>query len=114
MLPDEITSALDPELVEEVLNVITDLRNETDMTMLLVTHEMSFVSEFADRVLLLEHGHIVEEGPPDEIFHSPQHQRTKSEPPQDEWTPVVGSLSPEVSNGTSTSVIHRRVQAPGR
>ncbi|WP_018236201.1 ectoine/hydroxyectoine ABC transporter ATP-binding protein EhuA [Ensifer sp. BR816] len=78
MLLDEITSALDPELVEEVLNVITDLRNETDMTMLLVTHEMGFAKDFADRVLFFEQGKIVEDGPPSELFHSPHHERTKS------------------------------------
>lgn len=78
LLLDEITSALDPELVEEVLNVITNLRNETDMTMLLVTHEMGFAKDFADRVLFFERGKIVEEGPPSEIFQSPHHERTKS------------------------------------
>ncbi|WP_050579989.1 ectoine/hydroxyectoine ABC transporter ATP-binding protein EhuA [Sinorhizobium meliloti] len=78
MLLDEITSALDPELVEEVLNVITDLRNETDMTMLLVTHEMGFAKDFADRVLFFEQGKIVEDGPPATIFQSPHHERTKS------------------------------------
>ncbi|RWM20553.1 MAG: ectoine/hydroxyectoine ABC transporter ATP-binding protein EhuA [Mesorhizobium sp.] len=78
LLLDEITSALDPELVEEVLNVITNLRNETDMTMLLVTHEMGFAKDFSDRVLFFERGKIVEEGPPSEIFLSPHHERTKS------------------------------------
>ncbi|MGV3553370.1 ectoine/hydroxyectoine ABC transporter ATP-binding protein EhuA [Rhizobium sp.] len=78
MLFDEITSALDPELVEEVLNVMIDLRNETDMTMLLVTHEMGFARDFADRVLFFEQGRIVEDGPPEEIFQAPRHERTKS------------------------------------
>ncbi|MCW1410676.1 ectoine/hydroxyectoine ABC transporter ATP-binding protein EhuA [Rhizobium sp. 1AS11] len=78
LLLDEITSALDPELVEEVLNVITDLRNETDMTMLLVTHEMGFARDFADRVLFFEQGKIIEDGPPKTIFQSPHHERTKS------------------------------------
>nr|WP_245181606.1 ectoine/hydroxyectoine ABC transporter ATP-binding protein EhuA [Sinorhizobium mexicanum] len=78
LLLDEITSALDPELVEEVLNVITDLRNETDITMLLVTHEMGFAKDFAERVLFFEKGKVVEEGPPSEIFRSPHHERTKS------------------------------------
>ncbi|MFA1676035.1 ectoine/hydroxyectoine ABC transporter ATP-binding protein EhuA [Rhizobium mongolense] len=78
LLLDEITSALDPELVEEVLNVISNLRDETDMTMLLVTHEMGFAKDFADRVLFFERGKIVEEGPPTEIFQSPHHERTKS------------------------------------
>ncbi|WP_051447532.1 ectoine/hydroxyectoine ABC transporter ATP-binding protein EhuA [Rhizobium leguminosarum] len=78
LLLDEITSALDPELVEEVLNVITDLRNETDMTMLLVTHEMGFARDFADRVLFFEQGKIIEDGPPGKIFQSPHHERTKT------------------------------------
>ncbi|MER8440680.1 ectoine/hydroxyectoine ABC transporter ATP-binding protein EhuA [Mesorhizobium sp. M1312] len=77
MLFDEVTSALDPELVEEVLNVLRKLGNETDMTMLLVTHEMSFARDFADRVLFLDGGRIVEEGPPAEIFCNPQQDRTK-------------------------------------
>lgn len=78
MLLDEITSALDPELVEEVLAVISKLRDETDMTMLLVTHEMSFAKDFADRVLFLEEGKIIEDGPPDTIFSNPCNERTKS------------------------------------
>lgn len=77
LLCDEITSALDPELVEEVLNVIKRLGQQTDMTMLLVTHEMSFAREFADRVLFLESGRIVEEGPPDRIFSNPEKERTR-------------------------------------
>ncbi|ESY45970.1 arginine ABC transporter ATP-binding protein [Mesorhizobium sp. LNJC372A00] len=77
MLFDEVTSALDPELVEEVLNVLRKLANETDMTMLLVTHEMSFARDFADRVLFLDGGRIVEEGPPEQIFRNPQQDRTK-------------------------------------
>lgn len=78
LLLDEITSALDPELVEEVLAVILALRNETDMTMLLVTHEMSFAKDFADRVLFFEQGKIIEDAPPATIFHNPHHYRTKS------------------------------------
>lgn len=78
MLLDEVTSALDPELVEEVLAVIADLRSESDMTMLLVTHEMSFAKDFADRVMFLENGKIVEEGHPDQIFNCPTQERTKS------------------------------------
>ncbi|WP_038937081.1 ectoine/hydroxyectoine ABC transporter ATP-binding protein EhuA [Bradyrhizobium japonicum] len=78
LLLDEITSALDPELVEEVLAVISALRNETDMTMLLVTHEMSFARDFADRVLFFEQGKIIEDALPATIFHNPHHDRTKS------------------------------------
>ena len=78
MLFDEVTSALDPELVEEVLNVMRRLAAETDMTMLLVTHEMGFAHDFADRVLFFDRGRIVEEGPPDETFRNPKQERTQS------------------------------------
>ena len=78
MLFDEVTSALDPELVGEVLNVLRDLAASGDMTMLLVTHEMGFAREIADRVLMFDQGRIVEEGKPDDIFTSPQEERTKS------------------------------------
>lgn len=78
MLFDEITSALDPELVEEVLNVMRKLGQETDMTMLLVTHEMSFAHDFADRVLFFDSGRIMEQGPPDQIFTSPKEERTQA------------------------------------
>ena len=78
MLFDEVTSALDPELVEEVLNVMRKLAEETDMTMLLVTHEMSFARDFADRVLFFDSGKIVEAGPPDQIFSDPKEERTQA------------------------------------
>ena len=77
MLFDEVTSALDPELVEEVMNVMKKLAAETDMTMLLVTHEMGFAHEFADRVLFFYGGKIVEEGKPDDIFSNPKQERTQ-------------------------------------
>lgn len=77
MLFDEATSALDPELVGEVLNVIRDLAEE-GMTMILVTHEMKFASEVADRVIFMDAGVIVEQGPPAEIFEHPKHERTKT------------------------------------
>src|SRR5690606_3683190 len=78
MLFDEVTSALDPELVEEVLNVMRKLASETDMTMLLVTHEMGFAHDFADRILFFDRGKIVEEGKPDEIFRNPRQERTQT------------------------------------
>ncbi|MBX9457564.1 MAG: ectoine/hydroxyectoine ABC transporter ATP-binding protein EhuA [Rhizobium sp.] len=78
MLFDEVTSALDPELVEEVLNVMKKLADETDMTMLLVTHEMGFAHDFADRILFFDRGKIVEEGKPDEIFRNPRQERTQT------------------------------------
>jgi polar amino acid transport system ATP-binding protein len=77
LLLDEVTSALDPELVDEVLEVIRRIGRETDMTMLLVTHEMSFAHRFVDRVLFFDAGHIVEEGPPDKIFTAPECERTR-------------------------------------
>jgi polar amino acid transport system ATP-binding protein len=78
MLFDEVTSALDPELVEEVLNVMHMLARETDMTMLLVTHEMGFAHDFADRVLFFDRGRIVEEGAPRDIFKNPRQERTQA------------------------------------
>ncbi|MCK5835137.1 MAG: amino acid ABC transporter ATP-binding protein [Lentisphaeria bacterium] len=77
ILFDEPTSALDPEMVGEVLNVMNDLANE-GITMVVVTHEMGFAREVADRVLFMDEGVIVEEGSPAEIFSNPQHERTKS------------------------------------
>jgi polar amino acid transport system ATP-binding protein len=76
LLLDEVTSALDPELVGEVLNVIRELA-EGGMTMLIATHEMSFAREIAGRVCFLDAGVILEEGPPHEIFASPREQRTR-------------------------------------
>ncbi len=77
MLFDEPTSALDPEMVGEVLDVMKELAAE-GMTMIVVTHEMGFAREIADRVLFLDGGYIVEEGTPDQIFGNPQNERTKS------------------------------------
>ena len=76
MLFDEPTSALDPEMVGEVLEVMKQLARE-GMTMVVVTHEMGFAREVADRVLLMDDGCIVEEGTPDEVFNHPQNARTK-------------------------------------
>lgn len=76
MLFDEPTSALDPEVVGEVLNIMKDLAEE-GMTMVVVTHEMGFAKEVADRVLFIDSGYIVEEGSPTQIFENPEHERTK-------------------------------------
>jgi polar amino acid transport system ATP-binding protein len=76
MLFDEPTSALDPELVGEVLQVMKDLARE-GMTMVIVTHEMGFAKEVADRVIMLADGNIIEEGHPSEIFVHPKHERTQ-------------------------------------
>lgn len=76
MLFDEPTSALDPELVGDVLNVMKDLK-DNGMTMLVVSHEMSFVRAAADRIIFMEDGYIVEQGPPEKLFENPEHQRTR-------------------------------------
>lgn len=76
MLFDEPTSALDPEMVREVLDVIKELAEE-GMTMAIVTHEMGFAREVADRVLFIDDGVVLEEGTPDEIFAHPKEERTK-------------------------------------
>jgi polar amino acid transport system ATP-binding protein len=77
MLFDEPTSALDPELVGEVLGVMQDLAKE-GMTMIVVTHEMSFAKEVADRAIYMDEGLIVEQGTPDKIFSEPQNERTQA------------------------------------
>jgi general L-amino acid transport system ATP-binding protein len=76
MLFDEPTSALDPEMIKEVLDVMVDLA-DTGMTMLVVTHEMGFASQVADRVIFMDEGQIVEQNNPDEFFNNPQSERTK-------------------------------------
>ena len=76
MLFDEPTSALDPELVQEVLSVIAELKRD-GMTMIIVTHEMEFAREVADRVVVMDGGRIIEEGAPVRIFHNPVSDRTR-------------------------------------
>mgnify|MGYP005846677151 FL=1 len=76
LLLDEITSALDPELVSEVLNLLRELARE-GMTMILATHEMGFAKEVASKVCFMYQGVIHEEGPPEQIFANPQHERTQ-------------------------------------
>jgi polar amino acid transport system ATP-binding protein len=77
MLFDEPTSALDPETIGEVLNVMKRLADE-GMTMVVVTHEMSFARRVADRVVVFERGAIVEQGPPEQIFENPRTDRTRA------------------------------------
>ncbi len=77
MLFDEVTSALDPELCGEVLQVIRKLGNEHDLTMLMVTHQMGFAREFADRVCFFYQGKICEQGVPPELFVAPKNERTQ-------------------------------------
>ena len=76
MLFDEPTSALDPEMIKEILDVMVDLA-ENGMTMLVVTHEMGFAAQVADRVIFMDAGQIVEQNTPDEFFNNPQSDRTK-------------------------------------
>ena len=76
MLFDEPTSALDPEMIKEVLDVMTQLA-KSGMTMICVTHEMGFARGVADRMVFFDYGEIVEQGTPDQIFKNPQHDRTK-------------------------------------
>ena len=77
MLFDEPTSALDPEMISEVLDVMKGLAGETGMTMICVTHEMGFARAVANRMVFFDEGQIVEQGPPEQIFNAPEHQRTK-------------------------------------
>ncbi|MDX8533073.1 ectoine/hydroxyectoine ABC transporter ATP-binding protein EhuA [Mesorhizobium sp. VK25A] len=77
MLFDEVTSALDPELVGEVLQVIRQIGREHDLTMLMVTHQMGFAKEFSDRVCFFYQGKICEQGPPGELFGAPKNERTR-------------------------------------
>ncbi len=77
LLLDEVTSALDPELVGEVLTVLRDIARNTDITMLIVTHEMQFAAEVSNRVLMFDGGRIIEEASPDVMFSDPKQQRTK-------------------------------------
>ena len=76
MLFDEPTSALDPEMIKEVLDVMIDLARE-DVTMIVVTHEMGFAKEVAERVILFDEGMLIEENTPDVFFDNPEHERTK-------------------------------------
>lgn len=78
MIFDEPTSALDPELVGEVLEVIKEIAKEGDMAMLLITHEMDFARDIADRIVFFDEGKIVEQGPPEKIFNQPETPRLQA------------------------------------
>lgn len=77
LLLDEVTSALDPELVAGVLDLLRDIAQTTDITMLCVTHEMNFARDISDDVLMFDAGKIIESGPPEKIFSEPEHERTQ-------------------------------------
>ncbi|MEV0947393.1 ectoine/hydroxyectoine ABC transporter ATP-binding protein EhuA [Rhodococcus sp. NPDC049939] len=78
LLLDEVTSALDPELVADVLDVLRNVAETTDITMLIVTHEMQFARDVSNRVMMFDAGRIVEEGDPTTIFTAPQNERTRT------------------------------------
>ena len=78
LLLDEVTSALDPELVAGVLALLKDIARTTDITFLCVTHEMNFARDVSDRVLMFDKGQIVEDAPPDKLFSDPDHERTRT------------------------------------
>lgn len=75
---DEPTSALDPEMVQEVLDVMIELSHEKNFTMVVVTHEMGFAREVADRIIFVDGGNILEEGTPEHFFTNPTNERTKA------------------------------------
>jgi polar amino acid transport system ATP-binding protein len=77
LLLDEVTSALDPELVAGVLDVLRDIARSTDITMLCVTHEMGFARDISDQVLMFDSGRVIESGPPERIFSEPEQDRTR-------------------------------------
>lgn len=77
LLLDEVTSALDPELVAGVLDVLRDIAHTTDITMLCVTHEMNFARDISDQVLMFDSGRVIETGTPEKIFTEPEHERTR-------------------------------------
>ncbi|MCD0445503.1 ectoine/hydroxyectoine ABC transporter ATP-binding protein EhuA [Glycomyces sp. A-F 0318] len=77
LLLDEVTSALDPELVNDVLGVLRDIADTTSITMLIVTHEMGFARDVSNRVMMFDNGQIVEQGPPEAMFSEPQEARTQ-------------------------------------
>jgi polar amino acid transport system ATP-binding protein len=77
LLLDEVTSALDPELVAGVLNVLREIAETTDITMLIVTHEMQFARDVSQRVMMFDAGKVVEQGPPEKMFGHSEHERTQ-------------------------------------
>ncbi|MGW4228802.1 ectoine/hydroxyectoine ABC transporter ATP-binding protein EhuA [Streptomyces sp. NPDC004980] len=77
LLLDEVTSALDPELVAGVLDLLCDIARSTDITMLCVTHEMNFARDVSEKVLMFDAGRVVESGSPEKIFSDPEHERTR-------------------------------------
>ncbi|MEU9692499.1 MULTISPECIES: ectoine/hydroxyectoine ABC transporter ATP-binding protein EhuA [Amycolatopsis] len=77
LLLDEVTSALDPELVADVLRVLREIATSTDITILCVTHEMQFARDVSDRVMMFDEGQVLEDAAPDKLFNDPEHDRTR-------------------------------------
>ncbi len=77
LLLDEVTSALDPELVGDVLQVLRDVADSTDISMLIVTHEMKFARDVSHKVMMFDRGQVLEQGTPDQILGNPSHERTR-------------------------------------
>ncbi|ANN15555.1 ectoine/hydroxyectoine ABC transporter ATP-binding protein EhuA [Amycolatopsis orientalis] len=77
LLLDEVTSALDPELVADVLRVLREIATSTDITILCVTHEMQFAQDVSDRVMMFDQGQVLEDAPPEKLFSDPEHDRTR-------------------------------------
>ncbi|ONF67997.1 ectoine/hydroxyectoine ABC transporter ATP-binding protein EhuA [Amycolatopsis keratiniphila] len=77
LLLDEVTSALDPELVADVLRVLREIATSTDITILCVTHEMQFARDVSDRVMMFDQGRVLEDAAPDKLFNDPEHDRTR-------------------------------------
>ena len=78
LLLDEVTSALDPELVAGVLKLLSDIGSSTDITFLCVTHEMGFARDFSDRVMMFDGGRVIEDAAPEKLFTAPEHERTQA------------------------------------
>lgn len=97
MLFDEATSALDPELVGEVLAVIKDLASEGEMAMMLITHEMDFAHDIADRILFTDGGSIIEQGTPEQLFENPQSSRLQAFLSRFRQTWYMGGIQQEAS-----------------
>ncbi|QEE61065.1 ectoine/hydroxyectoine ABC transporter ATP-binding protein EhuA [Salinibacterium sp. dk2585] len=102
LLLDEVTSALDPEIVGEVLGILKHVADTTDITMLIVTHEMQFARDVSNRILMFDGGRIVEEGTPEEFFTNPKEQRTRDFLQAVVADPITGALPWQAGPATPT------------
>ncbi|CAM5670898.1 Vitamin B12 import ATP-binding protein BtuD [Streptomyces violaceorubidus] len=108
LLLDEVTSALDPELVAGVLDLLRDIARSTDITMLCVTHEMNFARDISDQVLMFDSGRVIEAGAPEKIFSEPEHDRTREFL---ERGPVTAPRERPNVRGRDVGAFHRHVPA---